>query len=127
MDAASFKHALEERLERAVGDVWSTDVEVSGSEGSWSVSVELEAYSPLGEDLVPYLTAEGSDMDEVWDALALDALALYEDFNPEDHAAGWYEARDKVRGVPDSLRGLLEDADDIGRMYEDLYRRIQKG
>lgn len=128
MDKKGFEDALSDRLDRAVGDVWSVDLyEVSGQEGSWSVGVQLEAHSPLGEDLVPVLNAEGADIDSVWDSLAADARSLYECFDPEENAAMWFENRDRVAGVPKSLRDLLDDGDQIKEMYEDLAIRITRG
>ena len=73
--------------------------------------VEFEGYSPAGEDL--YFT-------EFYRAITdLPRLLRerYADFDPDEHAAGWYG---KNNGEPHSLRVLLDDAEAIGEMIWDL-------
>lgn len=50
-------------------------------------------------------------------------VRLYADnFDPEGHAVGWYKAD---RGEPSNLRDLLDDADAIGQMLEDLATTLE--
>lgn len=87
-------------------------------ENDWSVSsytddgrVELQKYSPAGEDFSIIV-----EMEDFPDAVREYAI----DFNANEHAAMWIEARDKVSGVPDSIRELIEDAEAIQEMLDSL-------
>lgn len=73
--------------------------------------IELEKYSSLGEDVCFSVSAN---------KFLKDLCDYYEDFDPEEHAAMWYNARNNVRGVPQSLRALLDDAIEIDGMLENL-------
>lgn len=76
----------------------------------WSVSedqdagtVELESYSPAGENLV--VTVEKENFAEKVREYA-------EDFDIDEHIEMWVEARNNgVAGVPKSTRELVEDAE----------------
>lgn len=78
----------------------------------WSVSedqdagtVELESYSPAGENLV--VTVEKENFAEKVREYA-------EDFDIDEHIEMWVEARNNgVAGVPKSTRELVEDAEEI--------------
>lgn len=73
--------------------------------------VELRQYSPLGEDFGFSVSA---------DSFITDLIDYYNDFDPEEHAVMWFNARHNVRDVPQSIRVLLRDADKIDEMIEDL-------
>lgn len=84
----------------------------------WSVSsytgdgrVELQKYSPAGEDFNICVDVEGFP----------DAVAEYAaDFNIDEHIEMWVEAkRNGVSGVP-SARELVHDAEDIDKMLQEL-------
>ena len=83
-----------------------------------------EAYisqsSPLGEDFGFNIsfTNEQEFREEIKD--------YYYDFDPEEHAAMWWENRNNTSGVPNSLRMLLEDADEIKRSLLALVDAINK-
>ena len=47
------------------------------------------------------------------------------DFDPEEHAEMWVESRGK-RGVPDSIRTLIDDADAIKEMAFELADALRK-
>ena len=67
--------------------------------------VELETYSPEGEDVIVSLIYDGTEEGFI------KAFRSYaEDFDAEDHAEMWIECRGK-NGVPDSIKDLLEDAE----------------
>ena len=46
------------------------------------------------------------------------------DFDPDDHAAMWIEARGKVNGVPESVIDIAKDALDIENMLCDLANSV---
>lgn len=73
--------------------------------------IELRKCSSLGEDFGFSVKA---------DKFLEDLRDYYEDFDPEEHAAMWYNARNNVGGVPQSLRALLDDAIEIDGMLENL-------
>ena len=67
--------------------------------------VELETYSPEGEDVIIPLIYDGTEEDFI---KQFESYA--EDFDAEEHAEMWIEGRGK-NGVPDSIKDLLEDAE----------------
>ena len=72
--------------------------------------IEIENYSPAGEDLVFTLYGE----------TLLEAVTeLYESYDAEEHAELWIDSRGK-NGVPGSIRELLDDADSIEEMLREL-------
>ena len=74
-------------------------------------TVELETFSSLGEDVVVSVPMKN---------FPEEIQAYYNDFDPEEHVEMWIEAkRNGVGGVP-SIRRLLEDADEIDSMLENL-------
>ena len=74
-------------------------------------SVELYQFSPAGEDFGFTVSANN---------LIEDVKDYAESFDSEEHAAMWYDAgQSGVRGVP-SLHELVEDADAIQEMLNDL-------
>ena len=67
--------------------------------------VELETYSPEGEDVIIPLIYDGTEEDFIRQ------FERYADgFDAEEHAEMWIEGRGK-NGVPDSIKDLLEDAE----------------
>ena len=66
--------------------------------------VELETYSPEGEDVIIALIYDGTEEDFI---RQFESYA--EDFNAEEHAETYINMRGK-NGVPESIRDLLEDA-----------------
>lgn len=67
--------------------------------------VELETYSPEGEDVIVSLTYDGTEEDFI-----RQFRSYAEGFDAEEHAEMWIEGRGK-NGVPDSIKDLLEDAE----------------
>lgn len=84
----------------------------------WKVSsytddgrVELEWYSPAGEDFLMCVRVE--DFPEA-------VSEYYEDFDVDEHIAMWIEAKQNgTNGVP-TTRVLVHDAEDIERELEEL-------
>lgn len=78
--------------------------------------IEIENYSPAGEDLVFTLYGE----------TLLEAVTeLYESYDAEEHAELWIDNRGK-NGVPESIRELLDDADSIEEMLRELAVAIRE-
>lgn len=74
-------------------------------------SIELENWSPAGEDLVFYV--------DCGEPFAEGVVRIYESFDPEEHAALLIPARG-TNGIPNSLRTLIDDAGAIDSMLEEL-------
>lgn len=67
--------------------------------------IEIETYSPEGEDVIVPLIYDGTE--EGFVAAFVDYANW---FNAEEHAEMWIESRGK-NGVPESIKDLLEDAE----------------
>ena len=76
--------------------------------------VELETYSPEGEDVIVSLTYDGTEEDFI-----RQFRSYTEGFDAEEHAEMWIESRGK-NGVPDSIKDLLEDAEWIKNTLEEV-------
>lgn len=101
---------------------------MKSTDATWSVSdcgdgnYEFSTYSPAGENVI--ITLYG----ETLAGLAKNAAEAVEAFDADGHAAEIYylkhEGRDDQRqyyaAAPDSLRELMEDAEAIGGMYQQL-------
>lgn len=74
---------------------------------------ELEWYSPAGEDIIITIWHDNTDEDFV------DGFSDYVlDFDPDEHAEMYVDIRG-TRGVPDSIRVLIDDADAIKEHLEE--------
>ena len=87
---------------------------------------ELEFYSDKGEDVI--ITVQHDNTERGF----IEGLyEWWEDFDPEEHAVSWYNVKDTVYGVPQSIRALLDDADSIDenveKLLNDLYKYIEDG
>lgn len=97
----------------------------AAEEIGWAVHIEddcieFEKYSPAGEDF--FLTITGNDEDEVVEKVREYAY----DYDPDEHAAMWVDARRKISGVPQSVRTLIDDADAIKEMLFELAEELRK-
>ena len=81
-----------------------------------SYVIEMEYWSSLGEDVVITLVIDeltkDSIREEMWN--------YYEGFDPEEHAAVWFNMHGK-HGAPTSLRALLDDADKQDSKLKEIY------
>lgn len=74
--------------------------------------VELENWSPAGENILFYVYEDdGTFVDGV--------KRIAAEFDPEDHAELYIRIRG-TNGVPNSIRELLDDAEAIDKMLQDL-------
>ena len=69
---------------------------------------ELEWFSPAGEDVLIEIFFDGTDCGFV-SAFRENA----DNYDPDEHAEMWIEHRG-TRGIPSSIRELIDDADAIG-------------
>lgn len=80
--------------------------------------IDLETYSPEGEDVIVSLIYDGTEEDFI-----REFISYANDFDAEEHAEMWIECRGK-NGVPNSIKNLLEDAEWIksilGEVADDL-------
>ena len=94
---------IEELLDEHDFSVCGDISERYGEKGRYDI--ELETYSPEGEDVLVSLTYDGTEKDFI-----REFNDYAEGFDAEDHAEMWIECRGK-NGVPDSIKDLLEDAE----------------
>lgn len=78
--------------------------------------IEICQYSPLGEDFFFTVTKNN---------IANDIISYAEDFDADEHATMWIDCRGKG-GVPDNVRALIKDADDIKQMLIDLSNAVKE-
>lgn len=86
----------------------------------WNVTVfkddvELSQYSPAGEDFS--FIADKKNF-------ACSIKEYAEGFDADEHAEMWVENMHIVRGVPQSIRTLIDDADAIKKMLTALSEQI---
>ena len=77
--------------------------------------VDVCQYSPAGEDF--FFTVPKRNFAQEVDQYAYD-------FDADEHAEMWIECRNTVRGVPQSIRTLINDADAIQEMLYGLARAL---
>ena len=117
------KNTLEkiiDKLENDTGATWSV-YDCGGG------SFEFSTYSPAGENVI--ISLDGSTLAE----LAKDARSAAEAFDPEEHASqilvakrsGTENERRFYAAAPDSLRDLLEDAEEIAGLYKALENELK--
>lgn len=93
-------------------------------QNDWGISsytddgrVELETYSPEGENFLMCVDVENFP----------ESVREYaNNFDADEHAEMWIEARGRVAGVPNSIRELIEDAEAIKEMLNELADTLVK-
>lgn len=94
---------IEELLEEYNFNIYGEISERYGEKGKYDI--ELETYSPEGEDVIVSLTYDGTE-----DSF-IAAFAEYANwFDAEEYAEMWIESRGK-NGVPKSIKDLLKAAE----------------
>ena len=104
-------------IEVLEGKDWSI-YDITEQDGRYYV--EIENYSPEGENLIETVWFDGTD-----NGFIEGVRELADSFDPEEHAEMWIEGRGK-NGVPASIRDLLDDADAIKEMLEELADALEK-
>jgi hypothetical protein len=74
-------------------------------------SIELEKHTPAGEDFTIYINPD--------DDILTTIDAVYSSYDPDEHAAELIPYRGQ-RGVPATIRAILEDAEALQKMLHDL-------
>ena len=79
---------------------------------------EIENESPAGEDLVVWISKDEGGF--------VEGVRKYaDDFDADEHAELYAGMRGK-RGVPSSIRTLINDADEIQNMLDDLASALEE-
>ncbi|MCM1121170.1 MAG: hypothetical protein NC416_01165 [Eubacterium sp.] len=94
---------IEELLEKYDFSLCGDVAERYSEKGKYDV--ELETYSPEGENVIVSLVYDGTE-----DGFITAFVEYANWFDAEDHAEMWIESRGK-NGVPESIKDLLEDAE----------------
>ena len=83
------------------------------------LEIGLEFYSDAGEDFIIDLNCDSAES-------FAEAFSEYaRNFDPEEHAEMWIEARDTARGVPQEISTLLEDANSIKEFLESVSAELE--
>lgn len=80
---------------------------------------EIEFYSPEGEDVLETIWYDGTN-DGFIKAFRKNA----DNFDADEHAEMWIDGRGK-RGVPDSVRALIDDAENIKDTLLDVAEKLE--
>lgn len=67
---------------------------------------EIEFYSNEGEDVIELVEYDGTCK-----GFINGFIQMANDFDVDEHAEMWIECRNRVSGVPNSIRALIDDAD----------------
>lgn len=79
--------------------------------------IELEKYSPLGEDFIFSINNNDNIVEQIID--------YAENFDTNEHAEMYINIRGE-KGVPNSIKDLIEDAEDIKQMLLELANELKK-
>lgn len=94
---------------------------VSDDKSDTPFYLELSGRSPEGEDL----SGECIWFDGTDEGLKAALAEHAESFDPDEHAELWISGRGK-NGVPNSIRALIEDADAIKKMLQELSDKVSE-
>ena len=97
---------------------WNTHFSENQTESE--IEIELENWSPAGENII-----ETIRFDNTPDGLIKALKENAESFDVDEHVELWIEGRGK-NGVPDTARELVEDAEAIKEMLDDLYEAVSE-
>ena len=107
MEENEVKNLKKKLIEKAESLEWSVNIY---DKKDW----EFEKYSPAGEDFIFSVTAEKPE--ELWREVRIYA----NEFDTEEHIEMWVMAKADGRGGIPSIRRLVEDADAIDEMLDEL-------
>lgn len=98
----------------------NNDISVySAEETDRGLEIGLEFYSDAGEDFIIDLNCDSAES-------FAEAFSEYaRNFDPEEHAEMWIEARGTVSGVPQEISTLLEDANSIKEFLESVSAELE--
>lgn len=119
MDEYKVTDEMQALLEQAENEGWESTSYLE-SDGKRAY-VEMEKYSPAGEDFLMYIDFEPDNQVETF----LDNLCEYAaEFDTDEHAEMWLESRGKG-GCPSTLKELLDDARAIKKMIKELSDKLR--
>lgn len=96
---------------------WSYNVSDTPNERG-EVCVELEKYSPQGQDFIATIWFENENKHNFIKALR----EYWQDFDPDEEACKWIgEDGHGKNGAPYSIRDILDDMEDCKSMLRELY------
>ena len=81
--------------------------------------IELEWFTNLGEDFIVTLNCKDDE------SFLTEFIEYYMNFDPEEHAEMWINIRG-TRGVPNSIRALIDDADNIDEFMDKIVHELSK-
>ena len=113
---SDFKFELTDAERDAIEKLDWDIVEINRQMGSWYV--EIENFSPAGEDLCETIWIEDGE------TLAQAALRWADSFDVDEHVELWLGSRGE-NGVPATARELVEDAEAIQEMFDNLAKAIE--
>lgn len=116
MEYENISKELQRMLDKAEEMDWSYTVYVEPSQNNRTY-VDLETYSPAGEDFGMTIDFDAEDQAESF----LKDLSDYADnFDVDEHVEMWMPSRGK-KGCPSTARELVEDAEAITEMIKELF------
>lgn len=120
MKFENISEELQELLDKAEEMDWT--YEVYEEEGNGRTYAELFKQSDAGEDFSVLVDFKKDDQAETF---LQDLREYVYNFDPDEHAEMWLPERGK-RGCPDSIRVLIDDADSIKKMCEELLDALER-
>ena len=90
----------------------------------WTISeiskteFQIETWSPAGEDIVDDISYDGTI-----ESIIESVKKIKDSFDVDEHVEIWIVGRGE-RGVPGTVRELVDDAEAIEKMYDDLYDAV---
>ena len=117
---------IENELERADENGLQSDFTASIGEDSMSAWVCFDGYSPAGENIVVELQYPLEEFPAltVLD-ISKDVYREWENFDKDEHVMLWADSRG-TNGVPETIRELMDDAEEIENMLRDLNSRMER-
>ncbi len=115
-ESRKMKKVSKKIIEALEANDWSLS-EVYEQDGKYYV--EIENYSPAGENIIETVWFDGTSKGFVQ---GLEELA--ESFDADEHAELWVDKRGK-NGVPETIRELIDDADAIQEMLNEAAEKVK--
>lgn len=110
---------LQRMLDKAEELDWSYTVYEEPGQNN-RMYVEMEKYSPAGEDFIMTIEFKEEDQSE---SFLKDLSDYAENFDIDEHVEMWMPSRGKG-GCPSTARELVEDAEAIAEMIKELYEEL---
>lgn len=112
---------LQELLNKSKELGWSYSVYIAPTQNNRTF-VEMIKYSPAGEDFSMIVDFNADNQAETF---LRDLRECVYNFDPDEHVEMWLPQRGKG-DCPGSIRELLDDADSIKKMCEELFAVLER-